>query len=259
MIAALATILDHTLFDGGARLAVTLAVLFGSQVVYALFGFGSGLLSVAVLAFFYPDLSGLVALLLLINLPTEVFVVARDRRAVPWRELGPLLLALSAGIPAGALLLRAGAGERWLVQLLGVVLLLFSAYFLLLEKPGAPLRSRRGSPIGAGLASGVLAGLFGTGGPPLILHFRLRGLPKQSFRAALLAVFLVTGLVRFPVYLAAGLIRLPTLWSALLVLPACLLGLALGQSLHLRVSERGFRRAAAVALGILGLLLLIRG
>jgi uncharacterized membrane protein YfcA len=255
----LALLLESTIFDSGAQLAVTLVVLFASQTVYALFGFGSGLLSVAVLAFFYPDLSGLVALLLLINLPTEVFVVHRDRRSVPWGELGLLLVALAAGIPVGALLLRAGAGERWLFLLLGALLLLFSAYFLLFERPGPAPSLPRGSALGAGLASGVLAGLFGTGGPPLILHFRLRGMEKQAFRAALLAVFLVTGLVRFPVYIATGLVRLSTLWSALLVMPACLMGLALGQRLHVGVSQAAFRRATAVALGLLGLLLLARG
>jgi uncharacterized membrane protein YfcA len=255
----LALLLEHTLFDGGVQLAVTLVVLFASQVVYALFGFGSGLLSVAVLAFFYTDLSGLVALLLLINLPTELFVVRRDRRSVPWRELGPLLLALAAGIPLGTALLRAGAGERWLVLLLGALLLVFAGWFLFMERPRPAHSLPAGSSLAAGLVSGVLAGLFGTGGPPLILHFRLRGLEKQAFRAALLAVFLVTGLVRFPVYIAAGLVRLETLWSALLVLPACLLGLAVGQRLHVGISEEAFRQATAAALGLLGVLLLATG
>jgi uncharacterized membrane protein YfcA len=111
----------------------------------------------------------------------------------------------------------------------------------------------------AGLASGVLAGLFGTGGPPVILYYRYRGLDKQAFRAVLLAVFLATSVVRIPTYFASGIAGIPSVVSALLVLPVCLVGLVVGHRLHVAISERSFRRGTALVLAILGILLIVRG
>lgn len=250
--------LERTVFESGTQLAVALVVLLGAQAIYALYGFGSGLLSVALLAFVFSDLSSVVTLLLLVNLPTEIFVVLKDGERVRWRESGLLLLSLAVAIPAGAALLRAGVGQRWLVLLLGALLLVFSAHFLLLDRARTAAALPPFAPAVAGAASGVLAGLFGTGGPPLILYYRLRGLPKRDFRAALLAVFLATSVVRIPTYFAIGLAGVSTIYSAILVLPASLVGLAIGQRLHRGIGETSFRRGTAVALGILGILLLLR-
>lgn len=251
-------LLEQTVFDSGLQLACTLLVLLGAQIIYALFGFGSGLLSVAILAFLFPDLTSVVVLLLLVNLPTEVFVVWRDRRHIPFREMGLLLLALAVGTPLGAFLLRRGADEGWLLLLLGIVLILFAVFFLFLDGPRMARRLPSTASAAAGLSSGVLAGLFGTGGPPLILYYRYRGLDKQAFRAVLLAVFLATSVVRIPTYFASGIAGVSSVASALLVLPVCLLGLVVGNHLHVTVSERSFRRGTALVLALLGILLLVR-
>jgi hypothetical protein len=46
----------------------------------------------------------------------------------------------------------------------------------------------------------ILSGLFGTGGPPLILYFPLSGITKVAFRGSLMALFLLISEVRLPVY-----------------------------------------------------------
>ena len=107
------------------------------------------------------------------------------------------------------------------------------------------------------MISGVLTGLFGTGGPPLILYYQLSGVDKTAFRGNLMAIFLLMTTVRVPSYAYFGLITGPRLWSALLVLPAVILGALIGNSIHLRIEETTFRRLVSAALLIIGLLLLI--
>jgi uncharacterized membrane protein YfcA len=255
----LGTLIDQTVFDGGAQLAGTIAVFFLSQVVYSLYGFGAGMLAVAVLAFLFHDLADVVVLLLFTTFPTEAFVVWRDRAHVAWRELAVLLPGVALGAVGGTLLLDAGAGERWLFPALGAVLVLVAAYFLMAGEETRPRALPRGSASAAGVTSGVLGGLFGMGGPPVIIHLRVRGLDRRAFRASLLAIFLATGLVRLPTAVATGLAGRAIFVSALLVIPAGLAGLAIGHRLHLRVSERRFRQGVAVLLGLLGVLLLVRG
>ncbi len=99
-----------------------------------------------------------------------------------------------------------------------------------------------------GLISGVLTGLFGTGGPPLILYYRLQGVDKAAFRGNLMAIFLLMTVVRVPSYAVFGLITAPRMWSALAVLPAVILGALIGNSIHLRIEEDTFRRLVSAAL-----------
>ena len=60
-----------------------------------------------------------------------------------------------------------------------------------------------------GLSSGLLTGLFGTGGPPLVLYYQLSGADKAAFRGNLMAIFLLMTLVRVPSYAGMGLITAP--------------------------------------------------
>jgi hypothetical protein len=109
-----------------------------------------------------------------------------------------------------------------------------------------------------GSVAGVLAGLFGTGGPPLIVYYRLAGIPKAAFRGSLMAIFLLITIVRVPAYFGAGLVTGPRLLSALAVAPAILLGGWLGHRIHLELSETAFQRCVSAALIAIGALLLLR-
>jgi hypothetical protein len=100
--------------------------------------------------------------------------------------------------------------------------------------------------------------MFGTGGPPVIIWYRLAGADKAAFRGNLMAIWMLVSLTRLPSYGVAGLLTAPRLWSGLAVLPAVLLGGWLGHRIHLEIAERTFQRAVAVALAIIGALLLLR-
>jgi uncharacterized membrane protein YfcA len=110
-----------------------------------------------------------------------------------------------------------------------------------------------------GMISGLLTGLFGTGGPPLILYYQLRGVDKAAFRGNLMAIFLLMTAVRVPSYVAFGLVTEPRMWSALTVMPAVIAGAVIGNRIHLRIEEATFRRLVSAALLLIGLLLLVPG
>lgn len=116
-----------------------------------------------------------------------------------------------------------------------------------------------GGATAAGLASGILGGLFGMSGPPVILWLRAQRVPKDAFRATLIGYFFLTGLVRAGSYIHEGLLTERELVAALWLLPASLAGAAAGISLHGRLSERTFERVVAVLLVALGAVLAAGG
>jgi len=230
--------------------------LFVAELVYVLLGFGAGLIAVGTLALVLPEVRDVVVIVLLVNLPAEIAVVWTSRREI--RKKGVLLLVIGivVGIPVGGWILNFGE-PTFLLGLLGFVLLGVGGAFLFLpDDVGMTMPPGVGPAVG--LISGVLTGLFGTGGPPLVLFYRLRGMTKAAFRGNLMVLFLIMGVIRFPSYLALGLITPPRLAAAAAVLPVVLVGGIVGHLIHVDLSERVFRRAVSGALVILGLILLVR-
>jgi uncharacterized membrane protein YfcA len=245
----------ETIFSSPLQLIAVCAVLVVAEAIYVSLGFGAGLVAVGALALIVSDVRDVVVLLLLVSLPAEVFVVVSSWREIAWRRVAALMVGIGAGIPVGAMALgRFEPGV--LLSMLAVVLAVIGVAFL-----RTPVRTVIRWPRWAvgpiGLVSGLLTGLFGTGGPPLVVFYQLSGVTKGEFRGNLMAIFLLMTLVRVPSYAAVGLITEPRLWSGLTLLPAVIVGAWLGNRVHLRIDEDRFRRVVSVALVAMGVLLVL--
>ncbi len=246
----------ETVFDSLPQFLVACLVLAIAEAVYVLLGFGAGLIAVGTLALVMPEIRDVVVMLLLINLPAELWVVWESRREIEWRQVLTLFVGIAVGIPVGTWALDAG-DPSILLPMLGVLLVAVGTVFLAgRERPPRQHPAWSAPPVG--LVSGILTGLFGTGGPPLIFYYQLSGVEKRVFRGNLMAIFMLMTLVRVPSYAAFGLITWPRLWSSLAVFPAVLLGALIGYHVHLSLDERTFRRLVSVALVAIGIVLLAR-
>ena len=245
----------ETIFDSLPQFLIICLILATAEAVYVLLGFGAGLIAVGTMALLLPELKDAVVLLLLVNLPAELWVVRSSWQRISWRGVLAIFMGVAVGTPLGTSLLRWG-DARFLLIVLGAFLVAVGAAFLFINGSREHQMPRwAAGPVG--VVSGVLTGLFGTGGPPLILYYRLQGVDKATFRGNLMAIFLLMTAVRVPSYAAFGLVTAPRLWSALVVLPAVVLGAVIGNSIHLRIEENTFRRLVSAALLVIGLLLLI--
>jgi uncharacterized membrane protein YfcA len=247
----------ETIFDSLPQFILVCLILAAAEMVYVLLGFGAGLIAVGTMALLLPELKDAVVLLLLVNLPAELWVVRSSWRKISWRGVLVIFAGVALGIPLGASWLKWG-DARFLLIVLGAFLVAVGAIFLFIRTPrGQRLAAWTTAPIG--LLSGILTGLFGTGGPPLILYYQLTGADKAAFRGNLMAIFLLMTTIRVPSYAIFGLITAPRLWSALFVIPAVILGAVIGNRVHLRIEESTFRRLVSAALLLIGLLLLVPG
>ena len=245
----------ETIFGSPWEFLAVCLVLVVAEAVYVLLGFGAGLVAVGALALLLPDVRDVVVLLLLVNLPAELFVVVSSWREIAWRGVAVLMVGIAIGIPMGAWMLGFGDPSVLLFVLGGVLLVVGVVFFL--SPAERTWRWPKWVVAPVGLASGLLTGLFGTGGPPLVLYYQLAGIDKAAFRGNLMAIFLFMTLIRVPSYAGLGLITPERLWSSLMVLPAVIVGAWFGNRLHLQIEELTFRRLVAGALLALGALLLV--
>lgn len=258
--------------DFGSFLACAL-IMGGAQFVYATVGFGAGMFAIALLAMVLPELAGAVTVLLLLTFVTEIWVLAREWRRARLRLLLGLVPTMAVGLWIGTQVLVAG-DVGLLKRLLGLVVAGAGVWFLYAQRrragvstldPAAasaeasrePPRPRYAVWLGSlvGLLSGVLGGLFGTGGPPVIILLRAYRLDKGTFRATLLWYFFLMSLTRAATYYRAGLLDLEICFAALWLLPGSLVGILVGMVVHRRISERSFLTVVSVLLVVLGVLL----
>jgi uncharacterized membrane protein YfcA len=248
-------------------------VMLAAQLIYATVGFGAGMFSIALLAMLLPDFTGSVAVLLLLTFVTEVWVLLHAWREARMRLLLGLLPAMAVGLWLGTETLVSGDPTD-LKRGLGVFIAAAGAWFLYRERgtyaepsndgENAPTAgARRGAGISwcsvTGLTSGVLGGLFGTGGPPVIAFLKQHRLAKGAFRATLLWYFMVMSVIRAGAYVRAGVLTTDILHAGLWLLPASATGTVLGLVIHRRISERSFSMGVSMLLIALGLALLVGG
>jgi len=248
-------------------------IMAGAMFLYAAVGFGAGMFSVALLAMVLPGLTGTVTVLMLLTFVAEVWVLAHDWRRGHVGLLVGLVPAMAVGSWLGTQIL-AGGDVALLKRLLGLFVLAAGTWFLFehVRKPRHAAKtsgdadsnkdrnhSGRTHPLwlslAIGLVSGVLGGLFGTGGPPVIILLRSYKLDKSAFRATILWYFFLMSLFRSGAYLQAGLLTFDVVMAGLWLLPTSIGGILIGMAVHRRVSERQFAAAVSVLLIILGVLL----
>ncbi len=239
----------HLLQHPGLLVAAELTVL-AAFYVRATIGFGSGLISVALLSLMFP-VKEVVPVVLLLDLLGSVLLGAYDFHEMQWRELSWLIPGSVIGLGLGAIAL-AHTDAQSLMRFLGVFILAYVIYAVA-AKPERMPRISRAWALPLGTLGGLIGSLYGGGGPPLVAYLQMRHLDKRAFRATFQAIALSDNVLRAGLYVALGLLNLPLTIAFVALGAAAALGLYLGNHLHMRISQRAFMRGTLVLLTIVGL------
>jgi uncharacterized membrane protein YfcA len=236
-------------------LLLAMLVVVAAYTVFGLTGFGSTVIALPLLAQLFA-LKFAVPLLMLLDLTAFVIFGRRLRNRIRYAEIAWLVPFVLAGMAAGLTLLIRVA-EQKLLLVLGVFLLLYAGYGL--ARRGAALSLSRLWCAPVGLAGGALSSLFGTGGVLFAIYNAGRIRDKDALRATNAAMIMFSSLVRLLLFGAAGLLAQEGLLAAALVLmPALLGGVWLGNRLHAAVPAMAVVKAVYALLVLAGLLLLAR-
>ncbi len=237
------------------QIAAMAAVLIVAYFIRGITGFGSGLISVPLLALFLP-LTFEVPVILLLDFTASLVIGGVNRQQVRWREVLILIVPSVIGVVIGTHLLVNLAQAPMLIAL-AIFVFLFAIKSLLNLPGDKPVSQAWAIP--AALTGGTVGGLFGTGGPPYVIYLSHRIHDKSALRATLSALFFIEGLTRIISFLVAGLLMSREVWVAYFVsLPMVLGVLFLGGRVHHGLSAAHVTRLVGGLLLIASVSLLIK-
>jgi len=246
-------------FGTTALVASALIALFAAFVKGAV-GFAMPMIMIAGLGSFMPAETA-VAGLLLPTLFTNTWQALRGGRGAA-REVLRLYWRFNLVF---AITMIASAQLVVVVpdQVLFIILGSIVATFGLVQIAGVRFRfqprHRHRIEIALAVVSGLIGGMSGVWGPPLILYLLALNISKTEQVRALAITFLLGSLILVAAHLKSGVLNAQTLpFSALLLVPA-FIGMAAGMRAQDKMDQALFRKLTLLVLAVAGLNLLRRG
>jgi uncharacterized membrane protein YfcA len=233
-------------------------VLAAGGALQSAAGFGYALLSVTLLMLLGLEPFVAIPIVTMATTVQSLTGVWQQRRDVPWRLVLAATSLVLITIPVGVFLLGRltvldGAQIR---QVFGAVLIVVVVIYAL-WRPQPRQHVHTFWTVTAMLCGGLLGGLCGMAGPPIVLWAISHQWSSQRTRATLWAIFLLkTPLVIVFLYQRFGWVVIESALLALAMVPAVLLGTFPGIWVGNRLPKSVLRRVAIVLLIWLGLYML---
>jgi uncharacterized membrane protein YfcA len=222
------------------ELLAAAGIVLGASVLQGAAGFGFSLFATPLLVWLGLPLPGAIILVAISSLAQSAAGARHLRAEVPWRTVVTASIVRVVFLAIGLLLLkrvvRAPVAQVKLAMGIAIcALVLLQAAWR--PRPAASLRWGWGALAFA--ASGVLAGLFAMGGPPLVLWSLAHDWSAAKTRGFLFATFALAIPVQIVLLFASfGRALLPHAGLALLLLPVVLAGSMVGIPFGNRLRKR---------------------
>ncbi len=236
-------------------LIIAMAVIFLAGVTQSLTGFGFGLVAVPLLTLVIsPKLAP--PIVLIDGMVLNLLILRRAYPAVQPNLICLLVLAGSLGGPIGTCILA-----HWDVSSLriyiGVMTCLTGFFFLKGFRKEIKNEHLASAPIG--FVSGIMSGSINMGGPPVILFFANQNVPRQVFRANIVAYFFTLQVMAVPFLLTNGIMTTHAFTAGVIMLPALIIGGLAGASFADNVDDLVVRRITLVIVTFAGVVSILNG
>lgn len=231
----------HTLF-------YALLIVYCGALTQGLIGFGLAIVASPLLYLIDPTMVPVPVMFMGFSIACLTLLKSRQHLEFKGLEFA-LLGRIPGGILGTILLLMAPK------PILGLIIGAIVALAVGLNKLKFHCPINRFSLFIAGVLSGIFANVAAIGGPPIALLFANK--EANQFRAALSAFFIFSSLISIMILGFAGLITIDHIVTALLLLPAVLLGHLTAKKLAKHTNKNTIRTATLILCTISALIIII--
>ena len=226
-----------------------LIIVLATNIIQAITGFAGTLLAMPA-SIMLVGADNAKVLLNMVTMATCIILAVRNRKYIQWKILLRILVFMAVGMIAGVLLFD-------LIEL-DLLLNLYGAMILVIAIMNLVGKQIKKITLWAGvivlLVSGIIHGMFLSGGGLLVVYATIVLKDKNEFRATISSVWVVLNTVLLIQQFASGQV---TRQNGLFALAACipaLAGVFIGNKLHNKMSGTAFMRLTYILLIVSGVL-----
>ena len=232
-----------------------IAIACLATFVKSAFGFGEGLVSMALLSF-VVGLDFSIPFVALTSFFSSLFILLRDRKDIHFAGVKMLLLGALFFAPLGIYTADL-LDEKLLRKTLGILISLYAIYSLL-QPNLKEIADKRGVwAVLSGAFGCFLGGAYNIAGPPIVIYANMRDYKPAVFRATMQGFFTPLSLYVISGHIYMGNFNQNVVYCLLWALPPMLLGIAIGKWVNQKIENPNkFRRIIFLILVILGITML---
>lgn len=233
---------------------MTAAVVFLAPIVagfiQAVTGFGSGIFMMVFFPTLFPILGASA-------LSSSISMVATCSQAWRYRKLSDWKLILIPSaiyilVSSVSILLAPYLPTIVLKRIFGAVMVLLSIYFLTISGK-LKIKANLTSVTVCAIISGIMGGLFGIGGPPMVIYFLAAIDNKERYLGTIQTFFFITGSYTFFFRVLNGIYTMDLIPYTVLGVAGIMLGTVLGRKVVDRINANTMKKAVYLFLGFAGL------
>jgi uncharacterized membrane protein YfcA len=150
------------------------------------------------------------------------------------------------------------ANEMFLRLFLASFIIIYLVKSLFFDQVSFPSLNRAGGGLVLGLAAGLLQGLIGSGGPPMVIYLRETVRDKATMRAGLLFLLFISNCLRLPLSISTDLFNSVVLKISIAAIPCFVLAVFLGHKWHHKMSEKHYQLAIHLVLTMSAISLILK-
>ena len=227
---------------------IALVVIF-SGFLRGFIGFGSGLLMIPILSYFYSPVFAMV-FNIVIEIPATIYLTFVGIKKSNLREITPMMFTMMLTIPFGTIFLV--SVDEQIIRTLMSLLLIF---FVILIATGWRIKSTitKYVLVLGGAISGLMQGATGMGGPPYVTVLLSKNDSDDVARANILVItsgLVISAIISLYYF---GLFTKDILLTGAISAPIYVFATYIGTKFFNYSGNKYFRNSSLIALGVVGL------
>ena len=228
----------------------------GASFIQRTIGFGFGIFIMTALPFLMPSYAEAVTLSGMLSLTSATVVMIQYVKYVTWKRFLPILGAFIIFSTVATLMLDKIEGPA-MRKILGIMLIFLSFYFSFFkERLQKHIRPTPAWMLGTGSVSGVMGGLFGMQGPPVVLYLIASEPSKSHYMGMIQTYAVLTNITMLAVRIYNGYVTPAVGISYLYGLTGLAIGVLAGNWAFKRIPNRLFTYIVYGYIGISGAIIL---
>ena len=231
---------------------ITLVVVV-SGFLRGFIGFGSGLLMIPILSYFYSPIFAMV-FNIVIEIPATIYLTFVGVKKCSFKEISPMMFTMMLTIPFGTVFLV--SIDEQVIKILMSTLLIF---FVILIASGWRIKTTitKYILVLGGIISGLMQGATGMGGPPYVTVLLSKNDSDEVARANILVItsgLVISAIISLYYF---GLFTKNTILTGVITAPLYVFATYIGTRFFNFSGNKYYRNSSLIALGIVGVATLI--